>query len=44
MALPIKNLLCCDNELLKANREMGFYDNWKAAEEKVRNTYLPAGE
>ncbi len=34
----------CDGELLKASREMGFGDNWKAAQEKVKNTYVPAGE
>jgi uncharacterized protein (DUF885 family) len=34
----------CDHEMLKASREMGFGDNWKAAMEKVKNTYVPAGE
>ncbi|RPE06045.1 DUF885 domain-containing protein [Chitinophaga lutea] len=31
----------CDAEMLKASREMGFGDNWKAAQEKVKNTYVP---
>lgn len=34
----------CDQEMLKASREYGFGDNWKAALEKVKNTYVPAGE
>jgi len=34
----------CDRELLKASREMGFGDNWKAAQEKVKNTAVPAGQ
>jgi uncharacterized protein (DUF885 family) len=34
----------CDREMLKASREMGFGDNWKAALEKVKNTYVPAGK
>lgn len=33
----------CDRELLKASREMGFGDNWKAAQEKVKNTYVEPG-
>ena len=34
----------CEAELLKASREMGFGDDWKAAQEKVKNSYVPAGE
>ncbi|MBX7126025.1 MAG: DUF885 domain-containing protein, partial [Cyclobacteriaceae bacterium] len=34
----------CDAELLKASREMGFGDNWKAAQEKVKQSYVPAGQ
>jgi uncharacterized protein (DUF885 family) len=33
----------CDKELLKASREMGFGDNWRAAQEKVKNSYVPPG-
>ena len=33
----------CDAELLKASREMGFGDNWKAAQEKVKNSYVEPG-
>lgn len=34
----------CDAELLKASREMGFGDNWKAAQEKVKQSYVPEGQ
>lgn len=34
----------CVEELLKASREMGFGDDWKAAQEKVKNSYVPAGK
>lgn len=32
------------NEAKKAAREMGFGDNWKAAMDKVKDTYVPPGE
>jgi len=35
-----KEFAWCDAELLKASREMGFGDNWKAAQEKVKNSYV----
>ena len=34
----------CDQELLKASRAMGFGDNWKQAQEKVKNTVVPVGK
>jgi uncharacterized protein (DUF885 family) len=34
----------CDKEMLRASRELGFGDNWKAALEKVKNTYVPVGK
>ncbi|PRD57297.1 DUF885 family protein [Sphingobacterium gobiense] len=34
----------CQAELLKASRDMGFGDDWKAAQEKVKNAYVPAGK
>ncbi|WP_224996312.1 DUF885 family protein [Cesiribacter sp. SM1] len=34
----------CDREMLKASRELGFGDDWHKALEKVKNTYVPAGE
>ncbi len=39
-----KEFAWCDKEMLKASAEMGFGTNWKAAEEKVKQTYVPAGE
>lgn len=39
-----KEFAWCDQEMLKASREMGFGDNWKAALEKVKNTYVPPGK
>lgn len=38
-----KEFAWCDAELLKASREMGFGDNWKAAQEKVKMSYVPEG-
>ena len=34
----------CEKEMLKASNELGFGDDWKAALEMVKETYLPAGE
>ena len=39
-----KEFAWCDKEMLKASHEMGFGDNWKAALEKVKNAYVPAGQ
>lgn len=39
-----KEFAWCDAELLKASREMGFGDNWKQAQEKVKQTYVPEGQ
>ncbi len=39
-----KEFAWCDAEMLKASREMGFGDKWKDALEKVKNSYVPAGE
>ncbi len=39
-----KEFAWCDAELLKASRDMGFGDDWKAALEKVKNTYVPPGK
>lgn len=33
----------CEKEMLKASNELGFGDDWKAALEMVKETYLPAG-
>jgi uncharacterized protein (DUF885 family) len=34
----------CDREMLKASREMGFGDNWKAALEKVKTLHVEPGK
>lgn len=34
----------CDQELLRASREMGFGEDWKKAQEKVKNSYVPVGK
>lgn len=39
-----KEFAWCDAELLKASREMGFGDNWKAAQEKVKTMYVAPGK
>lgn len=38
-----KEFAWCDAELLKASKEMGFGDNWKAAQEKVKQSFVPEG-
>lgn len=38
-----KEFAWCDAELLKASKEMGFGDNWKQAQEKVKQSYVPEG-
>ncbi len=39
-----KEFAWCDAEMLKASKEMGFGTDWKAALEKVKNSYVPAGQ
>jgi hypothetical protein len=34
----------CDKELLKASAEMGFGNDWKAAQEKVKNSFVEPGK
>ncbi len=36
-----KEFAWCDKEMLKASHEMGFGDDWRAALEKVKNTFVP---
>jgi Bacterial protein of unknown function (DUF885) len=38
-----KQFAWCEKEMLKASQEMGYGNDWKAALEEVKNTYLPAG-
>ncbi|WP_439557324.1 DUF885 family protein [Dyadobacter sp.] len=42
--LANKEFAWCDKELLKASQEMGFGKDWQKAQEKVKNSYVPAGE
>ncbi|WP_202616796.1 DUF885 family protein [Arcticibacter tournemirensis] len=44
IALANKEFEWCDNELLKASGEMGFGKEWKKAQEKVKNSFVPAGK
>ncbi|HEY9045407.1 MAG TPA: DUF885 family protein [Ohtaekwangia sp.] len=44
IAIAQKQFAWCDAEMLKASQAMGFGNNWKAAMEKVKNTYVPAGQ
>jgi len=39
-----KEYAWCLKEMLKASNEMGFGDNWKAALEKVKQSYVPPGQ
>jgi hypothetical protein len=39
-----KEFAWCDKEMLKASAEMGFGTDWKAAMEKVKQSFVPAGE
>jgi uncharacterized protein (DUF885 family) len=39
-----KEFAWCDKEMLKASKDMGYGTDWKAALEKVKNTYVPAGK
>ncbi len=41
--LANKEFAWCDKELLKASNEMGFGNDWKKAQEKVKNSYVAAG-
>ncbi len=43
IAIANKEFAWCDAELLRASRDMGFGDNWKAAQEKVKQSFVPAG-
>lgn len=44
VAIANKEFAWCDKEMLKASRDMGFGDNWKAALEKVKTMYVLPGE
>lgn len=44
LAIAEKEYAWCMKEMLKASNEMGFGNNWKAALEKVKTSYVPPGE
>ncbi len=44
IAIAQKQFAWCDAEMLKASQAMGFGNNWKAAMEKVKNTYVAPGD
>jgi len=39
-----KEFAWCDQEMLKASKELGFGSDWKKALEKVKNSYVPVGK
>lgn len=41
--IALKEFAWCEVELLKASNEMGFGNNWKQAQEKVKQTYVEVG-
>lgn len=43
MALADREFAWTEAEMLKASRQMGFGDNWKAAVEKVKTMHVPPG-
>lgn len=43
VAIANKEFAWCQSEILKVSKEMGFGENWKAALEKVKNTYVAPG-
>lgn len=44
IAIAQKELDWGESEMKKASREMGFGDDWKAAMEKVKQSYVPPGD
>jgi uncharacterized protein (DUF885 family) len=44
IAIAEREYAWCEAEFRKAAREMGFGDDWKAALEKVKQTYVPPGD
>lgn len=44
IALANQEFAWCDLELLKASKEMGFGDDWKKAQEQVKNSYVAVGK
>lgn len=44
LTLARKELAWCEQEMMKASREMGLGDNWHAALEAVKNKYVEPGK
>ncbi|MEP6948109.1 MAG: DUF885 family protein [Ginsengibacter sp.] len=44
VAIANKEFEWCDKEMLKASKDMGFGNDWKAALEKIKTTYVAPGE
>ncbi len=44
VALANKEFAWCDRELLRASNEMGFGNDWKKAQEAVKNKYVEPGQ
>jgi len=44
IAIANREFAWCENEFRRASREMGFGDDWKAALEKVKQSYVPPGD
>ncbi|MDZ7715533.1 MAG: DUF885 family protein [Balneolaceae bacterium] len=42
--LANKEFEWCQNEMIKASRDLGYGDDWRAALEHVKETYVPAGK
>jgi uncharacterized protein (DUF885 family) len=43
IAIAQKQFAWCNTEMLKASKELGFGNDWKAALEKVKNSYVEPG-
>ena len=44
LAIAEREFAWCEAEMRKAARQMGFADDWRAALEKVKNTYVEPGK
>jgi uncharacterized protein (DUF885 family) len=43
IAIAEREFAWCERELLRASRDMGFGDDWRAAQEKVKTLYVEPG-
>lgn len=42
--MAMQEFAWCDEELLKASREMGYGEDWRAAQETVKMSFVPPGK